>query len=237
MGFFDFLFGTDEKSTLKKHAKRVNNLNAQFEERQASAQWLAEQGSPEAISALLNRFSLAYEHNMKDAEEKDFILSHLRFIGESALPTIKEWIKTNDKFARPLTLVEHHEGEEGVVDLLMEIVRLENDQFKPEKKRQGLIHLAKFKDNRIPSVAIPELDNFDEGVRYAAVEALSNQEGEDVREALSAALSNPNEESNRYRVRIAEVFLNQNWQLSNPDAIQDNPPVGFVVIDSRIARA
>ena len=237
MGFFDFLFGTDEESTLKKHAKRVNNLNAQFEERQASAQWLAENSSPEAITALLNRFSIAYEHNMKDAEEKDFILSHLRFIGDSALPTIKSWIKTNDKFARPLTLIEHHEGAEGVVELLLEIVELETDQFKPEKKRQGLIHLAKFNDKRIPSVAIPELSNFDEGVRYAAVEALSNQDGDDVREALCQALGNPDEESNRYRVRIAEVFLSKNWLLSNSDSIENNPPVGFTVVDSRIARA
>ena len=70
MGFLDFIFGGSEASQLKRHAKKVNNLNAQADERQASAHWLAENGSEEAVAALLKRFSLTYEQRMKDTDEK-----------------------------------------------------------------------------------------------------------------------------------------------------------------------
>ena len=73
MGIFDFLFGGTE-SSIERHSKKVVNLNAQIEERNASAEWLAENGSPEAIAALLKRFSIRYEHAMKDTEE----VVHLR---------------------------------------------------------------------------------------------------------------------------------------------------------------
>ena len=58
MGFLDFIFGGSEETQLKRHAKKVNNLNAQADERLASAQWLAENQSEDAIAALLKRFSL-----------------------------------------------------------------------------------------------------------------------------------------------------------------------------------
>ena len=77
MGFFgdileDFLaiFKNDPESQLKRHAKKVVNLNAQSEDRQFSAEWLADNGSPEAIAALLRRFSVHYEHQTKDKNEK-----------------------------------------------------------------------------------------------------------------------------------------------------------------------
>ena len=80
MGFFgdlleDFLaiFKNDPESQLKRHAKKVVNLNAQTEDRQFSAEWLAENGTPEAIAALLRRFAVHYEHQTKDKNEKELI--------------------------------------------------------------------------------------------------------------------------------------------------------------------
>ena len=72
MGLFDF-FSPSEEAQLKKHAKRMKNLNSQPEERQMSAHWLAENGSEAAVVGLLARFGLNYEQRMKDAEEKDFV--------------------------------------------------------------------------------------------------------------------------------------------------------------------
>ena len=59
-----------EAGQVKRHIKRLSNLNAQKDERAGSAHWLAENGSEEAILGLLKRFELTYEHRMKDTEEK-----------------------------------------------------------------------------------------------------------------------------------------------------------------------
>ena len=89
MGFFDFLFSGGEDSQLKKHIKRLTNLNAPQEERLLSAQWLAERGTSEALTGLLKRFSLVYEKQMKDIEEKEYLYKLWRNQGESAVEPTK----------------------------------------------------------------------------------------------------------------------------------------------------
>ena len=106
MGILDFFFGGSQESQLKRHTKRVSNLNAQAEDREASAIWLAENGSDSAIFAMLKRFSLNYEQRMKDTQEKEKIYRLLEQIGVSALDPSKEWMRRNVNFAFPLKLVQ-----------------------------------------------------------------------------------------------------------------------------------
>lgn len=235
MGFFDFLFGGSEESQLKRHSKRLNNLNAQFEDRMASAQWLADQGSQEAIVALLKRFSLTYEQRMKDADEKNMVYQLLEEIGSDVLEPTKNWIRKNANFAIPLQLIDKFEGDESTITLLLELLGLEIDPFKSEKKRQILIHLSKYKDARIIERVPACLEDFDEGVRYAAVEALAFQNDDSVREDLATAIANPEEESNRLRVRIAEIFHNRKWSLGEKSSfVQNSPPTGYIVQEDQI---
>ena len=235
MGFLDFIFGGSEETQLKRHAKKVNNLNAQADERLASAQWLAENQSDDAIAALLKRFSLTYEQRMKDSDEKQMIYQLLESIGPQVAPATKAWMKRNDQFAIPLGLIAHFEGEEAKVSSLLELLGLEIDPFKPKKKEQILLHLAKSKDQRIVERVPFCLKDFDEGVRYAAVEALAAQENDDCREPLAEALSNPNEESNRFRCRIAEIFHQRKWSLGQEASlVAENPPTQFQVVGDKI---
>lgn len=233
MGIFDFLFGGKESSSIERHAKKVVNLNAQLEERHASAEWLSDNGSPEAIDALLKRFAIRYEHAMKDTEEKQFFYSQLRKIGPTVVLPTKTWIEKNSNFAQPLQLIEEFEGKEATIEFLLDLLDKENDPFKPEKKRQILIKLASFKDQRIPERIVKCLHDIDDEVRLATVEALDVQDFSEtsisiVRKNLEDVISNPEEESNRFRVRIAEMYIKQNWNIEQPeDFLIENPPAGF----------
>ena len=91
MGIFDFFTG-GEDGQIKRHAKRVRNLNAQVEDREVSAHWLAENGTEEAITALLGRYTITYEHRMKDAKEKELVLNLLLGLGKKACGTSYCWI-------------------------------------------------------------------------------------------------------------------------------------------------
>lgn len=231
MGFLDFLFGGDE-GQLKRHAKRVVNLNAQAEDREASAQWLAENGSDEAIGALLNRFTVKYEQGMKDAAEKENVYRLLIDLGPRVADTVIAWARTHDQFAQALRIVEHFRGPEEAIGLLLEMLAAQNDPFKPEKKRQILIHLADFRDPRIIDGAIGCLTDLDEGVRYAACDVLLAQDAADarLREALLTMLANPNEDSNRAKVRIAQAFHQRRWSVgAHAAAIASQPPHGWSV--------
>lgn len=229
MGLFDF-FSPSEEAQLKKHAKRMKNLNSQPEERQMSAHWLAENGSEAAVVGLLARFGLNYEQRMKDAEEKDFVYKLLLGIGEKACPPIRAWSMKNQSFAYPLRVIEEIEGEQAAIDLLLEMLGREVDPFKPEKKRQILIKLAGYRDGRIVERVPACLKDFDEGIRYAAAEALLAQETDEVRSDLAEALASREEESNRLRCRIAEAFHQRSWTLGEASSdIEERPPVGWTV--------
>ncbi len=236
MGLFDFLFGGEE-AQLKRHARRIVNLNAQSEEREASAQWLAELGTPEAIQALLNRYTIKYEQGMKDAAEKESVYRLLLGLGPKVVEPVAQWARGHEQFAHALRIIEHFQGPEAAVGLLLEMLAAQTDPFKPEKKRQILIHMADFRDARIVEGAASCLQDFDEGVRYAATDALLAQEAEPdrVRELLLARLADPEEDSNRSKVRIAEAFHQRRWTLGEAAArIQQNPPHGWAVQGDRI---
>jgi hypothetical protein len=234
MGLFDFFTGGKE-GQLKRHARRLKNLNAQAEDRQVSAHWLAEEGSEEAVLGLLGRYEINYEQRMKDSQEKDLVFDLLRGMGAGRVgPGVRQWVRKNQAFARPLQLVEELEGTEAAVDVLLDMLGREVDPFKPEKKRQILIKLAEYRDPRIIERVPACLHDFDEGIRYAAAEALLAQEAADetVRGELAKALANRQEESNRLRVRIAEAFHQRSWSLGeHAEAVAERPPVGWTLTE------
>lgn len=235
MGWLDWLTG-GEDGQLKRHVKRIRNLNAQAEDRIGSAHWLAELGTEEAVIGLLGRFSINYEHRMKDTEEKNLVTELLRGLGQQKISgPIRAWCRKNEAFARPLSLVHDLEGKEAAVDILLDMLGREVDPFKTEKKRQILIKLSDYIDDRICERVPACLEDFDEGIRYAAAEALISQDVAEIRVDLARALARRDEESNRLRVRIAEAFHKRGWELGeHAEAIEERPPVGWVVSDGML---
>ena len=139
------------------------------------------------------------------------------------------------QFARPLQLVDRFEGEEATVTLLLDLLAQENDPFKPEKKRQILIKLAEYTDDRIVPGIDDCLRDFDEGIRYAAVEALLSQSDEGIQASLAQCIADDKEESNRLRVRIAEAFHQRGWGLGEQaEAVAARPPHGWTVTGDRL---
>jgi hypothetical protein len=234
MGLFDFFTGGSE-GQLKRHTKRAKNLNAQAEDREASLHWLASDGSEQAILGLLGRYNVTYEHQMKDLNEKTLVFELLEGLGDTVCEPVKTWARSAPQFARPLQLVQKFQGEESTVSFLIELLEAEDDPFKPEKKRQVLIRLAEFTDARIVPAIDPCLRDFDEGIRYAAVEAALTQPDESVQGALANCIADDKEESNRLRVRIAEAFHQRGWDLGeHAEAVAERPPHGWAVEGGRV---
>ena len=129
------------------------------------------------------------------------------------------------------------EGKEATIEFLLDVLDKENDPFKPEKKRQILIKLASFKEPRIAERIIKCLHDIDDEVRLATVEALDVQDltpqnEPEIDEILKRFLSNPEEESNRFRVRIVEMYIKRGWNIDSPeDYLIENPPSGFSIVD------
>ena len=172
---------------------------------------------------------------MKDIEEKEHIYKLLVSIGDATIEPTKAWLRRNTNFAIPIRLIERFEGKAKTVDFLLELLGLEMDPFKPEKKRQLIIKLGDYVDPRMIEQVSACLKDYDEGVRLAAIETLHSQSSPQTKDALLEALANPQEESNRLRIRLAEIFQQCNWDLGDQgERLTQNPPVGWTVSNNHL---
>ena len=256
MSFLDKIFG----DPLKKHARRVGTRDAQAEDREASARWLLDNGSPEAMTAVFKRFELQLEHSLKDKKEKEIVFDMLVDTGPAAAVAARDFARTSVHFQWAVAVIDKVEGPGAGTRALIDMLGAQRveDEFKPEKKRTLLLFLAERKDPSIAPAAARFLTDFDEGVRHAAIEAIAAQtaaqgsaqgsgqtaqessasETEDStsRDMLSVALLNPREESTRIRGRLAEIFATRGWPVPEDAAFQANVPVGFRLADGRLQR-
>ena len=224
-------------NSIGKHGRRVQERDAQAEDRLQSAQWLADQNTPEALVALCKRFNLQLEHQMKDRTEKDAVIELLVEKGPQGAEAARHHARRSPNFQHSIRAIERIEGTEPANSLLVELLAAETveNEFKPEKKRTLLLTLAERKDTRIVDVAIPFLLDFDEGVRHAAVEAIAAQEGDAGRPALEKALKSTREESTRVRGRLAEIFATRRWPVEDEDGwFSAHVPSGYQYVNGRL---
>lgn len=237
MGVFDFLLSDEKK--IKKHQRRITNRDAQPDDRELSARWLAENGTPQALLALLSRFDMVLDHQLKDQGEKDLAYGLLAAHGRKVVEPLEAWLRRCKSLGMPLRLHEEVCGRDATVELVYELLEKEKERqdFRADKKKKLLIWLADVRHPGAVAAAEPFLADFDEGVRYAAAEVIIAQEGEGGRPALLAALVNPEEESNRLKVRIAEIFATRRWSVQGEEGVAASLPEGYRVQNDRIVTA
>jgi hypothetical protein len=237
MGLFDFFLS--EEAQIKKNIARLTNRDSQPDDRDASAKWLAERNSPLALLGLLQRFDLALEHQLKDQAEKELVFDLLVAKGAQVLDPVRVWLRQCKSFAMPLRLLGEVGGREAAVEMGYELLKIElqKDDFKPVKKKALLVWLAEQRHAGASAAAAPFLADFDEGVRYSAVEVIAAQSGDEGRAALLELLAGTKEESNRVRVRVASVFVQRGWRVDDAGAgLVSVLPAEFKVRDGRIVR-
>ncbi|HJN75945.1 MAG TPA: hypothetical protein QGF58_18585 [Myxococcota bacterium] len=228
--------GRDGK--VRIYAKKIRNKDTPVEERQNMAYWLAEDGKPDAILAMLGRFEMTYEHGMKDVDEKEIVENLVLELGEDAVEPLATFLRRCHMFARPMGLYERLAGPERARALILELLQVEYEksELKPKKKKDLLIRLADFKGEDVIASAVRFLDDFDEGCRYGAVEVLlAQEEVPEIRDPLIAMLADPDEESGRLQHRIAEGAAARAWDLGeHAKAIGDRPPTNFKVVGRKL---
>ena len=81
----------------------------------------------------------------------------------------------------------------------------------------------------------PCLKDFNEDVRFAAIEALGKQNNSEAQPLLLDALRNPDEESNRLRYRIAQFFQEHGWDLADKASdVEAILPSGWTIVDNKL---
>ena len=131
MALFDF-FLSDEKK-IAKHHRRLTNRDAQPEDRETSARWLIERGTPESLLSLLGRFDISLDHQIKDKVEKDLVYALAASQGETIDVPLRTWLRQCKHVALPLRLLEELSGRGDAITVVRELLEIERkrDDFKP----------------------------------------------------------------------------------------------------------
>lgn len=232
MGLFDF-FTAEGK--LKRHVRRVADRDVQAEDRDASARWLVDNGSEQAILGLLGRFDTNLSQQTKDAAEKEQIFQFLVSLGDKVVDPTREHIRRCKQFVLPLRLLEHFRGPAAANAAALELLEAERSRsaFYPEKKKNLLVWIAERADAAAAASALHFLADFDEDVRYAAAEVLMHHADPAHRLALLGMLVRPEEDSNRIKHRVCEFVRSRGWSADGVD-LAGRLPAGFAVDGDRI---
>jgi hypothetical protein len=218
MGFLDRFSkdGRDQRAR-EKNAARAINKYMQSPDRMKALQALRDDGSDEALYALMRRFGMMYDKTIEDEQEKEWVFEMLEEKGATVLPALKKYIASADSISWPLRLLDKViDDREGRIDVIAEALGRHEPGYErdPTKKIQLLTHLAGLKHDRVSPLVVPYLEDMDEGVRYAAVETLLKQAVESVaRTPLIDEIVK--EDSLRLRLRIADGFAELGWTVAD----------------------
>jgi HEAT repeat protein len=233
MGILDIFSkqGRTERARAGNIKSAVNKF-AQSADRFKALQALRDDGSDEAIYGLLRRFGMMYDKTIEDEQEKDWVFDVLVEKGAKILPALERYMAAAESISWPLRVLDKVAERDVEIAVLKKILERHEPGYErdPTKKIQLLNHLAGLKDPQVPPLVAPYLADMDEGVRYAAVEALVRQGDEAVASGpLLDRLVDPQEESLRLRLQIAEGFADLRWTIpaARRDAAQKQLPEAF----------
>lgn len=204
-GFFS------KERALQRTIKKATNKLAQSTERWAALEKLRDIGTDESLYHLLRRFSFASLKSVDDEQEKAWVVQAMCALGERSLPPLRKFMKSSTTVAYPLRILEDVANRKQALELIDELLEEEAPGYtKTTDKRKQLIDwLSEWpgcEDEDAVSRVTPYLADFDEGVRFATVEALSLRCTETAAEPLVSALLKEDEESGRLKTRIVEVM-------------------------------
>ena len=176
MGFLDNLFGGDKptQKNIEKLVVRVKERYAQPEYRREAMDKLLAMATPEAITAVLARFTVVAQSPHWDEEEKRWLVDQLSSLGEPARAALLVFLKKTDHIAfaakalQRLTTPEQH-----VADLIACLsARPPEDHRSTQGKAELVAALADTNDARAHDAVVPYLDDHSDDVRCATVDAL-----------------------------------------------------------------
>ena len=226
MGLMD-LFSREgrAKGALQRNIARVSNKFAQSPDRFAAMEKLREEGSEEALYGLCRRFSFKYDKGIEDEQEKNWCVEALVSKGERAIPAVRRYAKEASTLSWALKILEQitqsDAGAQKMLEIIDELLAGSEPGYTrdPSRKLEMLVFLSEWHGAPAKDVAprvVPYLKDFDQNVRFAAIDALAHQPDEaSTRAALLDAMLRPEEEARRIKVRAAEILAEQGWTVTD----------------------
>jgi hypothetical protein len=223
---------------IEKAQKLIKNAKAIREDRWAGLTFLAEgiDNVDEAVPSLLPRFEYSLEHGINDTREKELTLKGIVRFGEEAMPYLRDWLRSTTRIAWPIKAIKEIGDERMVVDSLKNALNLEDVTFNQaavDKNYDILCHLRDYSlgDDLAPVAHF--LNDPDERVRFAAAEALIEQNNQAAQPYLEPFLADETTENRRIKQSVIQVFMERGWKVSQTDQFPEGQIMDGVFVNDQ----
>ena len=237
MGFFGF----GKTTKVDKLTKKLRNAYSQTSERHVVMQQLAELGTEEAMTALLQRFTYRTEASIVDEDEKETAYRYLVRGGDTAVAAIEAFLTQSDAIYWPVKALKDIAGIDRAVEVLLSALDRSEvvDQRVNEQKTQIVSNLRDFPHPEVQERLQTLSDDDDEDIRILAIDGLLTY-GPEAALPYAARRLLDEGESLRVKTVILEQLIELDWSLSPWQAqIEEGPglPVPYELAhDGKIRR-
>ncbi len=228
-GYRNFIKKRRDKS-IEKNSALLANAKAIREERVAAIEFFVTLAEVEkAVPALLRRFEYSLEHGINDTREKEAVMAGIVNFGEKAAPLIAEHLRSTYRIAWPIKTYKKLADEAKVRAALiacLDFADVSLDQQRVDKNYDILCYLHEYQlDEEMITSLFAFLNNLDERVRFAAVEALVEQQAhqEAIARRLEIFVLDRTPENSRIHQAVVAAFLQQQWTLSDRQLFKVGP--------------
>ena len=206
------VFGLFSKEKqLQRTIDKATNKLAQQVDRWGALERLRDDGSEEALFGLCKRFAITSLKGVEDEQEKNWVVDQLVEKGLMSFTPVVRYMKNAEQLSFPLKVLERIADHDRIIKVVDEILASEPPGYvrMPERRMDLIKWFCEWKgasdDEVIPRVE-PYLPDFDENVRFTAIDGLSNRDPKKIARPLITALLRPEEESGRIRRTIFEAL-------------------------------
>jgi hypothetical protein len=215
------VFGLFSKEkALQKTIEKATNKLAQQPDRWGALEKLKEDGSEDALVGLCKRFAVTSMKGVEDEAEKLWVVDTLVGKGEAVLAPLVRFMKTADHLSFPLRVLERVAPRDKVLEVADELFASEVPGYvrMPERRIDLLRWFSEWKpatDDEVVTRLTPYVTDFDENVRFVAIDGMAERDPAKIAGPLITALLRPEEESGRIRRTVVEVLAKSKAPLGD----------------------
>lgn len=206
------VFGLFSKErSLQKTIEKATNKLSQQPDRWGALEKLRDDASDQALYGLCRRFGITSMKGVEDEQEKHWVVDVLVEKGGMALTPLRRYMKTAEQLAFPLRVLERIADHDKVLEVVDEVLKSEPPGYvrMPDRRIDLIKWFTEWKgatdDEVIPRIT-PYIPDFDENVRFTAIEGLGTKDPKKIAPPLINGLLRTEEESGRIRRTIVEVL-------------------------------
>jgi len=217
MEFLRRIFSGDDGPSgkqIQRAMKQVIQIHGEAATRVAAMERLASWKTPEAVAALLRRFTIQTPQASMDLEEKQYTVRLLSDVGEVAIDPILKFIRSEPDVTFPVQVLSKILSPDAYRKCLMDLLADFSRGYTrwPAAKTVLIANLPEEAYAVVSDTVARFLEDEDDDVCIAAIDYLVSSGDESIREQLLQIFFN-SEDRPRVRGRILDHFLEKEWPV------------------------